>query len=98
MTIFADRIVERVTDTVAVGAVTSPFWLDTVSLVSQGATALLPVLGCLWLFVQMVTAWRQRKRIEVFVRKEGNDEGRKELQKEQLVDMVGKAQKDHDAV
>ena len=39
------------TDAVAVAAVASPIWLEHVS---QGAALVLPILGCLWLAVQIV--------------------------------------------
>lgn len=38
------------TNTVAVGAVASPFWLDHVS---AAAASLLPVFGCIWLIIQI---------------------------------------------
>jgi len=45
--------VERVTDAVAVGAVSSPVWLDYIQPVSDLAAALLPIAGLIWLGVQM---------------------------------------------
>lgn len=37
----------------AVAAITSPWWLPWVLGVSAGAAWLLPILGCLWLSVQI---------------------------------------------
>lgn len=42
---------DRVTDTVAVGAVASPLWLNQMSEISQ---LLLPIAGLLWLLIQIV--------------------------------------------
>jgi hypothetical protein len=44
------QIVERGTDVVAVAAVLSPWWLS----ISEIAQIALPILGCLWLLLQMV--------------------------------------------
>ena len=47
------------TDAVAVAAVSSPLWLEHVS---QGAALVLPILGCLWLAVQIGGyLWGKRK-------------------------------------
>lgn len=56
---------EIVTDTGAVAAIVSPWWLPFVHEVSQAAAMCLPILGALWLVVQIVekihTAYYKRK-------------------------------------
>lgn len=47
-------IAERITHTVAVGAVSSPFWLPDLATVSNYAAMMLPILGCGWLVVQIL--------------------------------------------
>ena len=44
---------EVVTDTGAVAAIISPWWLPTLHDVSQFAAEWLPILGALWLIVQI---------------------------------------------
>lgn len=46
---------EVVTDTGAVAAVLSPWWLPALHDVSQIAALLLPIAGVVWLAVQIVT-------------------------------------------
>jgi hypothetical protein len=46
---------EMVTDTGAVAAIASPWWLPTLHDVSQAAAEWLPILGGIWLGVQIVT-------------------------------------------
>lgn len=46
-------IVERATDGVAVGAVTSPIWLDYLTHVSEVSALVLPIFGAVWLLMQM---------------------------------------------
>lgn len=54
-------MMERVTNTVAAGAVASPFWLPSLAEVSQFAGLMLPVLGCVWLIVQIIIKLIDRK-------------------------------------
>lgn len=49
------EVIDHVTNTASVGAVTSPWWLPHLADVSVRAAALLPILGCLWILVQIVT-------------------------------------------
>ncbi|WP_287339965.1 hypothetical protein [Mesorhizobium sp.] len=53
-------MMERATNTIAAGAAVSPFWLPSLADVSQGAALLLPVLGCVWLIVQIITRITQK--------------------------------------
>lgn len=46
---------DRATNAIAAGAAASPWWLPSLADVSQTAALLLPVLGCTWLIVQIVT-------------------------------------------
>lgn len=54
-------MMERVTNTVAAGAVVSPWWLPSLSDISQFAALMLPVLGCVWLIVQIIAKLHDRK-------------------------------------
>lgn len=47
------------TNTVAVGAVSSPLWL---SYVSTTAASLLPILGCTWLLIQIVYHFKKKDK------------------------------------
>lgn len=52
----------RTTGTIAVASIFSPFWLPDLASVSQVAGQLMPIFGCAWLAVQILTAlWRRRK-------------------------------------
>lgn len=58
---------ERVQAAIAVGAVVSPLWRRYLHDVSEDAAQLAPILGCLWLTVQISTKlyaefrrWRPR--------------------------------------
>lgn len=56
---------EIVTDTGAVAALVSPWWLPLVHEVSDVAALCLPILGALWLIVQIIEkihAARHRKK------------------------------------
>lgn len=46
-------ITDRVTDGVAVTAVASPVWLPALQSVSDLAALVVPILGAIWLFVQI---------------------------------------------
>lgn len=48
---FFSQTTERVTSGVAIGATVSPFWLQHIS---DTASVLLPILGALWLVIQIV--------------------------------------------
>jgi len=55
---------EAVTDTGAVAAIASPWWLPSLHDISQVAAEWLPILGGVWLAVQIVikihtTYWRK---------------------------------------
>ena len=54
-------IAERITNTVATAAVASPWWLPSLADVSHTAGLLLPILGVVWLTVQIVTRLGGRK-------------------------------------
>lgn len=45
---------DKVTNTIAAGAAVSPWWLPSLSDVSQAAALLLPILGCGFLIVQII--------------------------------------------
>lgn len=47
-------IFEKTTNTIAAGAVASPIWLPALADVSRAAAMWLPILGVVWLFVQMI--------------------------------------------
>lgn len=48
-------MMEKTTNAIAVGAVGSPWWVPSLSDVSQMAAELLPICGVVWLIVQIVT-------------------------------------------
>lgn len=52
-------MINRVTDVVATGAVLTPFWYDSLKLVSENAALLLPIFGLTWLIIQMVDHFRK---------------------------------------
>lgn len=47
-------IIDKTTTGVAAGAVFSPWWLPTLADVSQISAQLLPIIGLLWLLIQIV--------------------------------------------
>jgi hypothetical protein len=49
------HVIERVTTGVAAGAIISPAWLPALKDLSETAALLLPILGAVWLFVQIMT-------------------------------------------
>lgn len=71
---------DRATDIVAVGAVTSPFWMPTLGQLSQIAAAATPILGVLWLLIQiyarLAELWEKRKQQKL---KERYENGRAEM-------------------
>ena len=44
----------NVTNAIATAAVVSPWWMPSISDISQGAALMLPILGCAWLIVQIL--------------------------------------------
>jgi hypothetical protein len=86
MTILTEQLNIRITDSVAVGALTSPLWLSYLEHVSTLASSLLPVFGIAWLTLQIITHWRTNRRLETYARKEGIQEGRKEVRAEIIKD------------
>lgn len=52
---------EIVTDTGAVAAIVSPWWLPALHSVSDVAALVLPILGVLWLCLQIVVKLHQVK-------------------------------------
>lgn len=52
-------MMERATNTIAAGAVISPWWMPSLADVSQTAALLLPILGCAWLLVQILHKLRE---------------------------------------
>lgn len=50
------QVATLTTNTVAAAAVTSPLWLQNLS---NGAAVLLPILGCLWLLIQIFYHFRK---------------------------------------
>lgn len=53
---------DHVTTTGALSAVASPFWLPVLTPVSQVAAIMLPILGCVWLVVQIAFKIKDRVR------------------------------------
>lgn len=47
------RIIERATDLVATAGVVSPIWVPMLGEISHLAGLLMPILGCVWLGVQI---------------------------------------------
>lgn len=55
---------EIVTDTGAIAAIASPWWLPALHQVSDVAALLLPIAGVIWLVVQIVVKIQQHKRLK----------------------------------
>lgn len=58
---------EKAQAVIAAGAITSPLWRQALQSVSEDAALLAPILGCLWLIVQIgakIIETRRRTRIE----------------------------------
>lgn len=55
-----DPIIQKVTSGIAAGAAISPWWLPALKSASEVAGMLLPLLGVVWLIVQMVAFFRRR--------------------------------------
>jgi len=58
---WVEAMMERATNAIAAGAVASPWWLPSLADVSQFAGLLLPILGVIWLLVQIITKLLDRK-------------------------------------
>lgn len=54
-------MIDRVTYTVAAGAVFSPWWMPSLSALSEAAALLLPILGVVWLAVQIIVKIMDRR-------------------------------------
>lgn len=57
---WVEAVIDRVTNTIAAGAVTSPWWMPSLADISSNAALLLPILGCAWLIVQIITKLTNR--------------------------------------
>lgn len=55
-----DFVFDRVTTGIAAGATASPIWLPQLEEISKAAATLLPILGVVWLLMQMM-AWLFKK-------------------------------------
>lgn len=47
--------IEKATNVIAAGAAVSPWWMPSLADISQNAALLLPILGCAWLIVQIIS-------------------------------------------
>jgi hypothetical protein len=54
-------MIERATNYIAAGAAASPWWLPSLQEVSETAALLLPVIGCAWLILQIISKLIERK-------------------------------------
>lgn len=54
-------VVETAKSVAAVSAITSPWWLTILKSVSDGAALVLPILGVIWLVIQMTSWFLKRK-------------------------------------
>lgn len=52
--------IEKATNVIAAGAAVSPWWMPSLADISQTAALLLPILGCAWLLVQIITKITRR--------------------------------------
>lgn len=55
---------EIVTDTGAVAAIVSPWWLPALHQISDVAALLLPIAGVIWLVVQIVVKIQQARQLK----------------------------------
>ena len=51
-----EAVLTKATHVVAVGAIASPSWLPSLSELSNFAATMTPILGAIWLLVQIVRA------------------------------------------
>lgn len=54
--------VEVVKGAAAVGAIASPWWLEILKAISAGAAFILPILGVIWLVIQMTDYFARKKK------------------------------------
>ncbi len=52
---------EKITNWLAAGAIASPAWLPSLQATSQVAALLLPILGVIWLAIQIFFKIRERR-------------------------------------
>ena len=50
-----DTIIERTTTAIAAGGISAPVWLPPLKEASEIAGMILPILGVVWLIVQIIT-------------------------------------------
>jgi len=48
-------MIDKISNTIAAGAVVSPWWLPSLTELSQNAGLLLPILGCTFLVIQIIS-------------------------------------------
>jgi hypothetical protein len=56
-----EPLIQKISSGIAAGAAISPWWLPALKAASEVAGMLLPVLGVVWLIVQMIAFFRGRK-------------------------------------
>lgn len=54
-------MIEKTTNTIAAGAVISPWWMPSLADVSATAGLMLPIIGCAWLLLQIISKLMERK-------------------------------------
>jgi hypothetical protein len=57
-----ENVLTNTTHAVAVGAVSAPLWLPSLTQISNFAALCMPILGALWLLIQIARAfwnWKQ---------------------------------------
>ena len=55
-------IIDRITTGVAAGAITAPAWLPALKDMSETAALLLPILGVVWLLLQIFAYLLRRQK------------------------------------
>jgi hypothetical protein len=56
-----ENVLTNTTHAVAVGAVSAPLWLPSLTQISNFAALCMPILGALWLLIQITRAvWSKR--------------------------------------
>jgi len=61
---------DQVTNGVATAAILSPLWLEQLHAVSNIAAAMTPILGCIWLGVQITQKIRENRNVNIKQEKE----------------------------
>lgn len=56
-----DPVIQKISSGIAAGAAISPWWLPALKAASDVAGMLLPIVGVIWLLVQMVAFLRRRR-------------------------------------